>query len=160
MSAPVMRLYADTSVFGGILDDEFAEHSRRLLDQVVGGRFLLVTSVVVQDEALNAPRPVRRVLRTLLEQAEVVDLSDEAAALRDAYLAAGIVGERRETDALHVALATVAGCDALVSWNFRHIVHINKARRYNEVNAQRGYPSITICSPPEVVRYEDQEEEV
>ncbi len=151
------RLYADTSVFGGVFDAKFASDSAKLLAEIKAGRFALVTSTVVQDEAAKAPEPVQRLFATMLQGAELVELSDEVAALRDAYLATGIVGERRAADALHVALATVSRCDVLVSWNFRHIVHLDKARRYNAVNALQGYPSIAICAPSEVIQYEEEE---
>ena len=65
------------------------------------------------------------------------------------------MGAARGADALHVALATVARCTVLVSWNFRHIVHLNKIRRYNAANVLHGFGEIAIHSPPEVVPDED-----
>jgi hypothetical protein len=53
-----IRTYADTSVYGGPYDEEFAEASRRFFDQVRAGRFLLVTSAVVSDELEEAPPKV------------------------------------------------------------------------------------------------------
>jgi len=74
--------------------------------------------------------------------------------LRDAYIDAGIVTEKRLTDALHVALATVSGCRAIVSWNFKHIVHFDKIPLYNGINKVMGYGEIAIHSPQEVIEYE------
>jgi hypothetical protein len=71
--------------------------------------------------------------------------------LRDAYLAAGVVGAASENDAHHVALAAVARADLIVSWNFKHIVHVDKIRRFNAVNLIEGYGMIDIRSPLEVV---------
>ncbi len=81
-------------------------------------------------------------------------LSEAALELRQAYLDAGIVGPSSRSDALHVAMATVAGCDAIVSWNFKHIVHAGKIPSYNAVNAGRGLGPIQIHSPAEVLDYE------
>jgi len=53
-----------------------------------------------------------------LETIERVEIDDEVFALRDAYLEASIVSKRWSDDATHVAAATVARADALVSWNF------------------------------------------
>ena len=75
--------------------------------------------------------------------------------LRDAYLAAKIVGRRWSTDALHVALATVSGCRVIVSWNFNHIVHFQKIPLYNAVSAVHGYGPIAIHTPQEVTDYEE-----
>ena len=71
--------------------------------------------------------------------------------LRDAYLAAGVVGPSSRNDAEHVALATVARADLIVSWNFKHLVHIDKIRGFNAVNLRDGYPTLEIRSPKEVV---------
>lgn len=45
---PPIRVYADTSVFGGVFDSEFQSASRTFFDQVRGGRFQHVTSALVQ----------------------------------------------------------------------------------------------------------------
>jgi len=84
----------------------------------------------------------------------VVEVSEEALNLRDAYLETGIVTEQWANDALHVAIATVAGCSLIVSWNFKHIVHFEKIPLYNAVNTLRGYGTVGIFSPLEVVKYE------
>ncbi|RKZ47314.1 MAG: hypothetical protein DRR16_21720 [Candidatus Parabeggiatoa sp. nov. 3] len=55
---------------------------------------------------------------------------------------------------LHVALATVAGCQLIVSWNFKHIVHFQKIPLYRAINIVKGYTEINIYSPPEVIDYE------
>ena len=78
-------------------------------------------------------------------------MTAESEQLRDAYLAAGVVGPAAMNDAHHVALATVARADLIVSWNFRHIVHVEKIRRFNAVNLMEGYVTIDIRSPREVV---------
>lgn len=38
----------------------------------------------------------------------------------------------------------VARVDVLVSWNFRHIVNLQRIHGYNSVNLRRGYPMIEI----------------
>lgn len=57
-------------------------------------------------------------------------------------------------DCRHVALASVTGVDLLVSWNFRHIVQYDKIRKFNAVNMLRGYPTLEIRSPLEVIYHE------
>jgi predicted nucleic acid-binding protein len=151
-----VRVYADTSVFGGIHDDEFRVPSRVFFEQVKAGQFILVTSAVVQAEMVAAPPAVRRFFDEMLGFAEVADVAANALDLRDAYVDAKIVTQRYSDDALHVALATVAGCAVIVSWNFQHIVHFQKIPLYNAVNVLKGYRSIAIFSPREVILYEDE----
>ena len=61
------------------------------------------------------------------------------------------VGRNHSNDALHVAQATVANADIIVSWNFKHIVHFDKIRGFNAVNLREGYLPIEIRSPMEIV---------
>jgi hypothetical protein len=49
-----------------------------------------------------------------------------------------------------VALATVARADAIVSWNFKHIVRLDRIRAFNAVNLSEGDGTMTIISPKEV----------
>jgi hypothetical protein len=67
-----------------------------------------------------------------------------------------ILPESYSADALHIALATVAKVDLLVSWNFKHIVRFDKIRLFNAVNREAGYKEIEIYSPREVTRYEQR----
>jgi hypothetical protein len=77
--------------------------------------------------------------------------NEEAVLLHDAYLAAGVVGPGSDDDAQHVANATVARADMIVSWNFKHIVHFQKIRGYNAVNLREGYALLAIHTPTEVI---------
>jgi hypothetical protein len=80
--------------------------------------------------------------------------TEEAAELAAAYIARGVVGPGSHADALHVALASVGRVDALVSWNFRHIVNLGRIRLFHSVNIERGYATIEIRTPMEVLEYE------
>jgi hypothetical protein len=153
----IPRVYADTSLFGGPFDDEFADASRRFFEAVNDGKYALVTYGLVEQEINSAPPPVQRFFTARAAGAEVVEVSADAIALRDAYVSLGIVSETCLADALHVALATVAACDVVVSWNFKHIVNYRRIQQYNAVNALRGYGSIAIYSPLEVTGNEDQD---
>ncbi len=86
---------------------------------------------------------------------EEVSVTEPAIRLRDAYIKVGIVGPKWLDDALHVAMATIVEADAIVSWNFRHIVRLDKMKAYNDVNRREGYSIITIVSPKEVNADED-----
>jgi len=152
-----VKVYADTSVFGGIDDEEFLYSSREFFEEVTRGRFQLVISPLIEEELAGAPETVRLFFEQMAGTAESAVVSKEALTLRDAYIKAGIVTKKSLTDALHVSLATIAACRMIVSWNFRHIVHFDKIPLYNEVNRTMGYQEIAIHSPQEVIDYEDQD---
>ena len=146
------RIYADTSVFGGCFDDEFTEESKSLFADIKAGKFLLVISATTLGELERAPDYVQRVLAELPpENVEIIEFSDEIARLRDAYLEARIVEPEGKADAEHIASASVADADFVVSWNFKHIVHYEKISGYHAVNLMNGYKEIGIYSPKEVV---------
>lgn len=153
-----ISVYADTSVFGGVFDDEFREPSRAFIDAITAGKFALLTSELVREEIAGAPQVVRQLFDDMLPIAGIATVTVETIQLQQAYLQAGIVSERFATDALHVALATVAEASMIVSWNFRHIVNFQRIPKYNAVNKLHGYHDIAIYSPLEVIQHEDQED--
>lgn len=156
--AKPLRVYADTSVFGGVYDSEFAVPSQIFFEQVQEGRFSLVTSTLVSTELQDAPKQVKNLFTTLLPLMEIVPVDANALALQSAYLQAGIVTAKWADDALHVATATVSSVKLLISWNFRHIVHYDKIRLYNAINRLQEWDEIEIFSPREVIFYETEEE--
>jgi hypothetical protein len=148
----VARIYVDTSVIGGCEDEEFRVHSWRLMDAFVRGDLKLVLSELTVRELVLAPPPVRAVLGTVPDaNIEVVRLTPAAGELARRYLAEGILPANMLADAQHIAMATISQVDALVSWNFRHMVNLPRIHRYHEVNAKLGYPTIEIRSPREVL---------
>lgn len=149
-----IRVYADTSVFGGVFDSEFDLASQKFFDQVKRDEFKLVTSAVVYEEILPAPEEVRLFFEEMLQHAEIIEVTRETLDLRDAYMKENIVTSKYLDDALHVALATVSGCQIILSWNFKHIVHYHKIPLYNAVNTLKGYNHIKIFSPLEVIKYD------
>ena len=146
-----LRVYADTSAIGGCEDVEFRGPSRRLLDRFVRGDMTLALSSLTFRELALAPQRVRDVLDSVPSRhIEVIDISEEAEELAQKYIACGALSSRMLADALHIAVATVAGVDVLVSWNFKHIVNFRRIRAYNEVNRGMGYGILDIRTPREI----------
>ena len=149
-----LRIYLDTSIFGGYFDKEFSGPSKMLFEQIQLGKFDLVASDVVRDEVVLAPPKVQGLFEDFLPLAEIVSTTPEAITLQNAYLKAHVVTTSHMTDALHVALATVHHCSAIVSWNFKHIVHFQKVPLYNAINTVYGFSQIAINTPQEVILYD------
>lgn len=150
------RIYIDTSVFGGYFDEEFKEHTIPLLDRIRAGEFIVLYSTVTQDEIEYAPEKVKELVKSFrADQTEYLDTSDESLDLAAEYITEKVVGETSFADCLHIALATINRADFLVSWNFKHIVNIERIRGYNAINIKNGYKQLEIRSPREFERYED-----
>jgi len=147
-----LRIYVDTSVIGGCLDEEFAEWSNALCDEFRAGTKVAVISDLTRLELEEAPGNIRALLASIPEaHREDVALDEEALALADAYIHDGVVGIRHLVDAQHIAIATVERVDVLVSWNFKQIVNLDRVHAFNAVNLKRGYPVLEIRSPREVI---------
>jgi|SRR4030043_2013337 hypothetical protein len=148
------RIYVDTSVIGGCCDPEFQDWSRGLLSDFQAGTFLLFLSELTDAEIQDAPEDVQNIYTEFRECTDrILDLTSEAIELADAYLDHNILTQNFRNDARHIAIATIAGADLLVSWNFKHIVHFEKIQKFNAVNIEMGYKTILIYSPREVTTY-------
>jgi predicted nucleic acid-binding protein len=151
------RIYIDTSVFGGYFDEEFSEHTIPLFDRISNGEFIVLYSTVTQDELENAPENVQTLVQSLpADKAEYLQVTEEVLELATEYIAEKVVGRTSYADCLHIALATIYQADFLVSWNFKHIVNIQRIRGYNAINIKNGYKQLEIRSPREFEHYEDQ----
>ena len=150
----IARVYLGTSVLGGCFDEEFAPWSNGLIADFDAGRFVPVVSDLLAAEVADAPEQVRALHNRLLAlPSEGVSATPEALHLLAAYEAHSVLGPKYRADMLHIALATIADVDVLVSWNFKHIVRFDKIRLFNAVNLEQGYKPLTIHSPREVTTH-------
>jgi tryptophan 2,3-dioxygenase len=86
---------------------------------------------------------------------EFIELTHEAVDLATEYITEKVVGPTSYADCLHIALATINRADFLVSWNFKHIVNIERIRGYNSINIRDGYKPLEIRTPREFEKYEN-----
>ena len=149
MTSGKKRIYVDSSVIGIVADDD----NRRLQTQafwsaVRRGEITIIVSDVLEDELEDAPPHIRDFFDSIPEaQIERVESTDESDSLAKQYIAEKVIGQASLDDCRHIAVATIYRADVLVSWNFRHIVNINRIRGYNSVNEALGYPRIEIRTP-------------
>ena len=150
------RIYIDTSVFGDYFDEEFSEHTIPLFERIKNEEFILLFSTITQDELDNAPEKVKELVRSLkTKNTEFIEVTNEVVDLATEYIIERVVGQTSFADCLHIALATINRADFLVSWNFKHIVNIEKIKGYNSINIKKGYKQLEIRSPREFVKYEN-----
>lgn len=155
-----MRAYIDTSVFGGYYDREFQTATRGFFAALAKGRVKALLSGALLRELDEAPERVQELLRSVMLQGyEALDVTEESVRLAQAYTSAGLVREKYANDALHVALATLARADVIVSWNFKHIVNPAQQRGFNGVNIALGYGIILVMTPAEIVKVLEEPDE-
>jgi len=149
----ILRVYVENSVVGGYFDEEFEEPTKLLFDEFRKENYKPVISAHVMAELeQGAPDHVINNLNTI--NYEIYQISDEMYELAQKYLDDNIVSEKYRGDALHIAIATVMGVDVLVSWNFKHIVNLNKIKLFNSVNLRERYNMLEIRTPREVLNNE------
>jgi len=150
------RIYLDTSVFGGFFDEEFSEFTKPLFERLQNEEFKLLFSAVTQEELDSAPEHVKKLVTSLkAENTEFMEPNDEAVELATQYIEEKVVGQTSFADCLHIALATINHSDYLISWNFKHIVNVQRIRGYNAINIKNGYKELEIRSPRDFMTYED-----
>lgn len=152
------RIYLDTSVIGGCHDKEFAPWSNGLMKDFRLRNYIPVISDLTFEELAKAPKPVKQTLKKLVKyDSEIIEINEDALILAEIYLERKILTPKYRDDARHIALATIANVDVLVSWNFKHIVHYDKIRLFNAVNLEHSLKTIDIYSPREVTNYEEKD---
>ena len=148
------RIYFDTSVFGGYFDKEFEEFTKPLFERINNGEFKVLLSAVLQRELEPAPEKIVKLITGLKkEYTEFLEEDDDALDLAIEYITEKVVGQTSYADCLHIALATINRADLLVSWNFKHIVNIERIRGYNSINIKNGYKQLEIRSPRDLMNY-------
>ena len=147
-----MKVYVDTSVVGGCFDDEFKEWSLALFGEFIKGTKIMLVSDLMMRELENARKQVKEKLNDVPEKNKLDIFSDnEVIQLARKYITEGALTKKSYNDAVHIALATINNADVLASWNFKHIVNLNKIRLYNSINIKLGYHWIEIRTPREIL---------
>jgi predicted nucleic acid-binding protein len=146
MSETIKRVYVDTTVIYGAPDKKYSQGSRRFWEAVRNGRIIILASDVLGDELKRAPQHIQnsfdRLPKSFIER---VSSTPESNALAALYITENVVGKTNLNDCKHIAMATLTRADAIVAWNFQHIV--DRGDGYNNVNEKLGYPRIEIQTP-------------
>jgi predicted nucleic acid-binding protein len=153
----IKRIYIDTSVFGGYFDQEFEKETIPFFDKIIERRVKIIVSEILELELYRAPDHVWNFYESLPPYCiERVELTNEARDLSEKYILENVVGKTSLADCQHIALATIYKVDVLVSWNFKHIVNLERIRGYNSINFREGYQMTEIRTPKEIFNYENE----
>ena len=121
---------------------------------------MLMLSDLTLQELEFAREEVRNKVHEIASKQRIhIGMIDEAVKLAETYITEGALTNKSYNDALHIALATIYNADVLVSWNFKHIVNLERIRLYNSINLRHGYRVIEIRTPREVLKTKDDDKE-
>ena len=147
------RIYIDTSIVGGFFDEEFEKETKLLFKRLENREIVFVVSTVLGQELRDAPEHVKTLLQKYDKFCfEEIEITAEAKQLAKNYIAEKVVGKTSFEDCCHIALATIHKVDVLASWNFKHIVNLERIKGYNSVNLKNGYQILEIRNPKELVK--------
>lgn len=149
-------LYIDTSVLSFYFADDVPKErdiTREFFKEIKKGRLRVFISDVVIEEVKKSPTPKRIQIESLITRFNLPQLKLDKVAdnLAMEYVKNKVIPSKYEADAMHIAIPVINRLDAIVSWNFRHIVKLKTIIRVNEINKRLGYKEIIICSPTEVL---------
>jgi len=152
----IKRIYIDTSVFGGYFDKEFAKETKPFFERILEKRIKIIVSEILELELYRAPTYIHDFFEAIpMDLIERVELTAEARELAEKYILDKVVGKTSRADCQHIALVTINQADVLVSWNFKHIVNLERIRGYNSINFREGYQMTEIRTPKEIFNYEN-----
>jgi predicted nucleic acid-binding protein len=109
-----------------------------------------VSDLVVQEVAVGNPEAARRRL-DLVEKLPIVLVTDQAQALAQRLMQAGVVPHTEPEDATHIAVAVTEGFQFLVTWNFAHFVSIEAKLQVMRVLEAWGYAAPYLVTPEELM---------
>jgi predicted nucleic acid-binding protein len=154
------KLYLDTSVPSFLFAEDSPERREvtiQFWDILKLGLYDIVISEVLLAEISRSAMPSAQELEDRLSElvVEIVSVNEDIFALAQKYIDEGIIPQKYQDDALHIALATYNEADAVISWNFKHMVKLKTIRGVNGINKMLGYKELEILTPQSWLQEDD-----
>lgn len=150
MANSLPRLYLDTSVPSAYYNDRQLERqlfTQRIWHEKLPNYHLVISNITQRELGATKDPKRRKKLQRLVHRLDTCVANPACVTLADEYLR---ILSMPQYDALHIAIATVFGCEKLLSWNFTHIVNDSNKQKINNINLLNGYKTIRILSPLEL----------
>ena len=155
-----LRVYLETTMFNYYFDNARDGHLEtvRLFESIGAGILDGFTSRYVTYELLMSPEPKQSDMLALIEKFKIkmLEIDEESDYLSNVYIRERIIPAKYSLDCAHIASASVNNLDCVLSFNFQHINRLKTKEMTALVNLREGYKSIIICTPMEVIDYEEQ----
>ena len=107
------------------------------------------------DELERGDYPSREECLELVARLEILEITPAVLDVVAIYIARHVMPADPAGDALHLALASVHGCDFLITWNCRHLANANKFGHIRRVNALLGLYMPSLVTPLELLEDAD-----
>lgn len=152
-----LKIYLDTTIPNYIFNNHTPEKqkaSKQLFKEIQNGKFQLYISDALLRELIQAPTTRRDKIMKLISNGIHLEINELCQRLTDEYIRAGLIPPKNEFDALHIAIASAHRIDAIVSYNFEHIVRLKTIEGVEIINKKYNLLAPKIIVPEEIISYE------
>ena len=111
---------------------------------------LFISELVLEECGAGNPELARQRLDALID-IPILPANDFILKIAESLVRSGPMPLKAVNDAIHVATATVYGCEYLLTWNCRHIANAEIRRACQQVVKRQGYELPVICTPEELM---------
>lgn len=158
-----LKVYLDTSVVSYLYQEDAPEKMQDTLllwELFKEGVYEVYVSDIVFREIDRCSEEKLNILLDYLDQIEYheVETDSNTIELAEKFIDFGILKKKSFDDCQHIAAAILAGCDIIISWNFKHIVNVKTVKGVKVITTLEGYKDLMIY-PPSVLLEEGDDDE-
>jgi len=113
--------------------------------------YALFVSELVIEEASRGDKEAAERRLSLISEINVLAVNENAVYLAEQFLKNNCLTHKAESDALHIAIATVHKVDYLLTWNCRHIANAEIQKKLMKVSQKENYELPILCTPNELM---------
>ena len=159
-----LKVYLDTSVVSYLYQVDAPEKMQNTLDlwELFRNKtYEVYISDIVIREISGCNEEKLKILLDYLDQIDynIIETTEDTVELAGKFIDFGILKQKSFDDCQHIAAAILAGCDIIISWNFKHIVNVKTIRGVKIITTLEGYKDLLIYPPSVLIESEDDEYE-
>jgi predicted nucleic acid-binding protein len=157
-----LKIYLDTTIISYLDQNEKPERmieTHKLWKKIRAGEFEAVISDIGIAEINGCNEDKRIKLYEYLSQINytLINSDEKSVEIATKMVDLNVLKQRSFLDCQHIANAIVSGCDAIVSWNFRHIVNHKTMMGVKAVTALEGYTDLLIYAPTVLIQGDEDD---
>jgi predicted nucleic acid-binding protein len=139
-----LKIYLDTSVISHLEAPDTPHQmadTKQLWEYIKAGKFEVYISNIALKEINACAEPKQSKLHEFLSEIEftpILAADNRIKIIEDELISQKILTEKSRDDCTHIANALTAGCDIILSWNFKHMVNVKTINGIRKLNASKG----------------------
>jgi predicted nucleic acid-binding protein len=146
------KIYLDTSAISHLEQPEKPSeqaYSFKMFESIKADEYEVYLSSVVFDEIDDCSPPKKEALMNHIAEVEyeMLSISDTVNSLAELIIEKKVLPKNSIRDSQHIAVAIIAGCDYIVSWNMNHMANVKTNRNIRHIVIDEGYKEILLVPP-------------